>query len=175
MMRRTRHVRWSLSLDAATPMLGTQLAPLRLQLFAQLVHHRLSRGFLRRLRQRRQRRQRPPRPRRRQLLEPGWSGDGGGSGMPNLCVAPRSPAYGTRDDLEERTLYAKTGATDISIPLCAPSFTDLEHMDYFLFLPLTTDMECLTHLGREHVSRLRRTYDVLLCCSVHTYIKCMDR
>jgi hypothetical protein len=79
-------------------------------------------------------------------------------------------------NVEERTLcYAKTGATDISIPSFAPSFIDLEHMDYLFFLPLTTDMECLTHLGREHVSRSRRTfYDVLLNCSVHTYITCMD-
>jgi len=70
---------------------------------------------------------------------------------PDSSVAPRSPAYGTRDVVE----VIQTGATDISIPSFAPSFTDSEHMDYLFFLPLTTDMECLTHLGREHVSRFR--------------------
>lgn len=87
---------------------------------------------------------------------------------------PRSPAYGTRDVLEGQTLcYAKTGATDIVIPLFAPSFTDLEHMNNF-FLPLTTDMESLTHLGREHVLRFRRFFTMPLYYSVYMCITCMD-
>ena len=37
------------------------------------------------------------------------------------------------------------------IPRFAPSYTDLEHIDSFSHF--TTDMDTLTHLGCEHVSR----------------------
>jgi len=70
----------------------------------------------------------------------------------NLGVAPRSPAHGTRYDVEGRCLcYSTIGATDIEYPGLHPLV--LTWSTWTFFPPHYGHRLDLTHLGCEHVSR----------------------